>query len=116
MGLQGPLIAQAAESAPVWLNFMPMFAALAVVMLYVMLISRPQRREQENRRQMLRSVKKNDRVLTNSGIYGVVTNVQPDADEVTIRVDETSNTRLRMTLSSIAQIFGDESASDKETK
>jgi hypothetical protein len=35
----------------------------------------------------------------------VVTNVKRDADEVTLKVDEDSNTKLRVTLRSIARII-----------
>jgi len=38
-----------------------------------------------------------------------VTNVNSDADEVTVKVDESTNTKLRMTLSSIARVLGSES-------
>ena len=62
---------------------------------------------------MLAAVKKNDRVITAGGIYGVVTNVHREADEVTIKVDEATNTKLRLTLSSIARVLGDE-PSDRE--
>jgi hypothetical protein len=37
-----------------------------------------------------------------------VTNVHREADEVTIKVDEATNTKLRLTLSSIARVLGDE--------
>jgi preprotein translocase subunit YajC len=67
---------------------------------------------------MLAGLKKNDRVITSSGIYGVVTSVQADADEVTIRVDEASNAKLRLTLSAIARVLGDETGAEakKEAK
>jgi preprotein translocase subunit YajC len=87
--------------------------ALPVVMIffmYVMLIQRPQKREQEQRKVMLSALKKNDHVLLSSGIYGVVTNVREDADEVTVRVDETSNAKLRVTRSAIAKVISDEPA------
>ena len=38
----------------------------------------------------------------------MVTNVHREADEVTIKVDEATNTKLRVTLSSIARVLGDE--------
>ena len=59
---------------------------------------------------MLSALKKNDHVLLTSGIYGVVTNVYEDGDEVTVRVDETSNTKLRVTRSAIAKVISDEPA------
>ena len=61
---------------------------------------------------MLAAVKKNDRVITAGGIYGVVTNVNAEADEVTVKVDETTNTKLRVTLSSVSRVLGDEASSD----
>jgi len=88
-----------------------MLAPLLVMgVLYFMIVHRPQRREQTERMAMLSNLKKNDHVLLSSGIYGVVTNVRPDADEVTVRVDETSNTRLRVTRASVARIIVDDSA------
>ena len=62
---------------------------------------------------MLAQVKKNDRVIAAGGIYGVVTNVRPEADEVTVKVDEATNTKIRMTLSSIISVIRDESSDDK---
>jgi len=94
-----------------------MFTPLVLIFLFsIFLIQRPQRREQAVRDQMLKNLKKNDRVLTNSGIYGVVTNVQADTNEVTVRVDEASNTKIRMTLSAIARVLGDEPSGEKESK
>jgi len=90
------------SSLLVWLPFIVIGA-----MFYFLLI-RPQRREQARREAMLASIKKNDRVVTVGGIYGVVTNVRREADEVTIKVDEGSNTKLRMSLGSIARVLGEE--------
>ena len=40
-------------------------------------------------------------------------NVQPDSDEVTLKIDETNNTKIRVTMGSIARIVGSESSGDK---
>ena len=89
--------------------------AMIGVIFYFLLIA-PQRKERRLREAMLAGVKKNDRVMTTSGIYGVVTNVKSEANEITVKVDEANNTKLRMTLSSIAQILGDESAENSDSK
>lgn len=89
---------------------------VAIGLLFYFLLIRPQKHEQSRRLSMLAAVKKNDRVLTSGGIYGVVTNVHREADEVTVKVDETTNTKLRMTLSSIAQILGDETLENTDSK
>lgn len=85
---------------------------LPIGLLFYWLLIRPQQRDRRQRQAMLGAVKKNDRVITAGGIYGVVTNVHREADEVTIKVDEGSNTKLRMTLGSIARVLADESSRD----
>ena len=85
---------------------------IIIIFLFYFLLMRPQKREQQKRQQMLTSVKKNDRVVTVGGIHGVVTNVRTEADEVTLKVDEATNTKLRMTLSSVARVQGDEASGE----
>ncbi len=89
---------------------------IAICILFYFLLIRPQRREQSRRQTMLEAVKKNDRVLTAGGIYGVVMNVHREADEVTIKVDEATNTKLRLTLSSITRVLGDEPSAENGNK
>ena len=89
---------------------------VAIFVLFYFLLIRPQRREQARRQEMLAGVKKNDRVVTAGGIYGVVTNVHREADEVTLKVDEATNTKLRVTLSSIARVLGDEPSDETANK
>lgn len=79
---------------------------LAIIAMYWLLIARPQRREMTAKAEMLKGLKKNDHVITTAGIYGVVTSVRLEANEVTLRIDDTSNTKLRMTLNSIARVIG----------
>jgi preprotein translocase subunit YajC len=103
--------AEPANQAPGLSAFLP--AVLGAMMLYYFLIIRPDRRKQSAHRSNLEALKKNDRVVTIGGIYGVVMNVQRDADEVTLKIDETNNTKIRVTFGSIARIVGDEPASEK---
>ena len=85
-----------------------MLPLLVIFYLFYLLFLRPQRREQAARQEMLKNMKKNDRVVTVGGIIGVVTNVDRDKNEVTLKVDESTNTKLRLTLGSIARVVGDE--------
>ncbi len=82
---------------------MPAFV-LIFVFFYFMIL-RPQRREQDARKQMIDNLKKNDHVVTVGGIYGVVTNVRRDSDEVTLKVDEGTNAKLRVTIASISRVI-----------
>ncbi len=88
---------------------------IALLAFYFLMI-KPQRREQGRRNALLASLKKNDRVLTAGGVYGVITNVHREANEVTVKVDEATNTKLRMTLSSIVEVLGDEVSEDEKSK
>ena len=67
----------------------------------------------EQRVAMLGAIKKNDRVVTAGGIYGIVASVNREADEVVVKVDETTNTKLRMTLSSVTRVLGDAPSDEK---
>jgi preprotein translocase subunit YajC len=107
------LLAQEPPSAPSPIfMFLPL---VAIGLLFFFMVLRPQRREQADRLATLANLKKNDHVLLNCGIFGVVTNVRPDSEEVTIRVDESSNTKLRITRGSIARVIVDDSSASVET-
>jgi preprotein translocase subunit YajC len=80
--------------------------------LFYLFLIRPQRREQAQRQAMLDAIKKNDHVITAGGIYGVVTNVHREAGEVTIKVDEATNTKLRLALGSVARVLSSESSQE----
>lgn len=84
---------------PIWL---PM--AVIGVMFYLMLV-RPERRKRAELTELLNNLKKNDRVVTIGGIFGTIVNAQQGSEEVTIKVDETSNTKLRVRRSAISQII-----------
>ena len=89
---------------------------LPMGLLFYWLLIRPQGKERAKRQSLLDSLKKNDRVVTIGGIYGVVTNVQRDSDEVTIKVDEATNTKLRVTRGSIARVLADTASNQSTSK
>lgn len=113
------LLAQQAKQAPPSLFSPQMILTLWLPMgvIFWFLMIRPQQKERAKMKQMLAAVKKNDRVVTVGGIYGVVTNVHREADEVTIKVDEATNTKLRVTLGSVARVLvNGQSADESSTK
>jgi preprotein translocase subunit YajC len=87
---------------------------IAIFFLFYLLVLRPERRKQAAHKSLLEAVKKNDRIVTIGGIYGVVTNVQRDADRVTIKIDETTNTKIDVTFSAIAKVIVDEPKTTEE--
>jgi preprotein translocase subunit YajC len=81
---------------------------IPIGVIFYFLLIRPQRKEQARRQEMLGGVKKNDRIATIGGIYGIVTNVQKDTDELTLKVDEANNTKIRISLSAVGRIITDD--------
>ena len=88
---------------------------LIMVLFYFMLI-RPERNKQKAHQALLESLKKNQRVVTVGGIYGVVTGVQRDADEITLKIDEATNTKIRVTVASVARVLDDDGKNSKTEK
>lgn len=98
-------------------GFGPLLPLIVImgVMFYFMIIM-PQKREQNKIRDMLENLKKNDRVVTAGGIWGIVVNVQRDSPYITIKVDESSNTRLRVVRSSISRVITEGDDEDSGSK
>jgi len=86
--------------------------ALVLLAAYVLLF-RPEREKAKRQQELLAGLKKNDRVVTASGIYGTVANVDREGDRVTLKIDDTA--RITVTLSSIARVVGDRGG-DAEAK
>ncbi len=83
-----------------------LFPMVAIAVLWYFLLLRPQKRDKSKRDQLLKELKKNDRVVTIGGIIGTVANLSPDGKEVTVKVDD--NAKLRMLRSSIQTVLKDE--------
>ncbi len=90
-----------------------MLPLLIIFMLFYFIVLRPQKRKEQDLRDMVRNVKENDRVVTIGGIYGVVTNVQREVDRVTVRVDESNGTKLKLNMSAIARVLTGEEEENK---
>lgn len=85
-------------------SYLPFVLVMAVAwfMLY-----KPERERMKKQQELLAGLKKNDRVLTTAGIYGTVANVDRAADRVSLKVDESENVRLTVTLASIQKVLSD---------
>lgn len=95
-----------------FIQMLPLMMIIGVVFYFMIL--RPESRRRADQEQMHKGLKKNDRVITIGGIYGTVVNAQQDQDDVTIKVDESTNTRLRVTRSSIQTVLNKDKESDKK--
>ena len=78
---------------------MIIFYALLMVGMYFLMIA-PQRKKQKQLEQTIASLQSGDEVLTNSGIYGVITNIKED--RFVVRIAE--NTKIEIAKGSISQV------------
>lgn len=107
------LAQQAADAAgqeiSLWQMAMP-FALIAL--LYYTMFVLPQKGRDKRLEELATGLKVNDHVVTTSGIYGVVTNVQRDANRVTLRVDDATGTKIRMRIDAISGVTGEKESAD----
>lgn len=86
--------------------FLP--AMLAVMVLYMLMSAKPQGQTAANKSELLANLKKNDQVVTAGGILGTVVNYRSDAEYVTLRVDDSSGSRMQVLSSSIVRVVSDD--------
>ena len=88
----------AKDAPPPWMQFMP-FIAIGLFFYFILL--RPQQAEQRRKKELLASLKKNDKVVTTSGMIGTIADISSDGTRVTLRVDD--NTRIKFLRSAIQE-------------
>lgn len=82
---------------------MIIYIVVIVAFFYFMLV-RPQKKEQQKMNNMLSSLEIGDSVLTTSGFYGVVIDIDADGDTVIVEFGSNKNCRIPMNKTAIAQI------------
>ncbi len=90
------------QSSPL-VSFLPLI--LIFVIMYLLLFRGP-RKKQQKHKQMVQSLQKNDRVRTIGGIFGTVIDVRDDV--ITLKVDESNNTKIKVTSGAISSVLLDD--------
>ena len=80
---------------PPWL-----LIGLMLVVMYFLLFRGPRKKQQQHK-QMVQSLQKNDRVRTIGGIIGTVVDIRDD--EVTLKIDESNNTKIKIAVTAIGR-------------
>lgn len=75
----------------------PIMLILTVAVFYFLMI-RPQKKKEKERQDMVNSLKKGDRVMTTSGMYGVIDSFK-EGDIVVLKIS--GNTKVEFTKSAI---------------
>ena len=76
------------------------FLGLMFLVMYLLLFRGPRKKQQQHK-QMVQSLEKNDKVRTIGGIIGTVVDIK--GDEVTLKVDESNNTKMKFASSAIGR-------------
>ena len=76
------------------------FLALMFVLMYMILFRGPRKKQQQHK-QMVQSLTKNDKVQTIGGIIGTVVDIRDD--EITLKIDESNNTKIKILRSAIGR-------------
>ncbi len=92
---------QGAPASNPFSSFLPIMLVAVVLMLGFSMFG--QRKEKKKREQMINAVKKHDRVQTVGGVLGSIVEVKPE--QVVLKVDESSNTRITFAKSAIQQVL-----------
>jgi preprotein translocase subunit YajC len=96
----------AAQSQPAWVMFV--MYGLILAMVYFLFL-RPQMQAKKKVEETIKSAKTGDKVVTSSGIHGLITNVK----ESTVIVKVADNVKLEIEKSHIEKITRPESDSEK---
>jgi preprotein translocase subunit YajC len=78
------------------------FIVLLFAVMYFILFRGPKKRQQQQD-QLVKALKKNDRVQTIGGILGTVLEVTDT--EITLKIDESNNTKIRVLPSAINKVI-----------
>ena len=70
-----------------------------IIMYFVMI--RPQKKRQEQQRKLIGSLKTGDRVVTNAGIHGLISNVK----ETTVLVKVADNVKIEIEKSAVSNVL-----------
>ena len=93
-------------------NASPMSGILSLVLpltpaflLFYLLVLRPQQQQERKRRETIGAMKKNDKVLTSSGIFGTVVSIDADSDRVVLRIDDDKGVKIAVLKSTVARVL-----------
>ena len=96
-------LAQAQSAAPAGAGGNPLASFVPIILIFVIMyfvMIRPQMRRQKQQQQLVSALKTGDRVVTASGIHGMISNVKDStvivkvADNVKIEMDKSAVTNV----------------------
>ncbi len=92
------LPAYAAEAAAN--GFAQLVPLILIMVVFWFLLIRPQQKRMKEQRNMIDALKKGDKIITNGGIYGTITDIKDDF----IRVEIADGVRIKMQRDAVAAL------------
>lgn len=86
--------------------FVSLMPILLIFVVFYFLLIRPQAKKQKEHQKLLADLKKGDRVITASGLYGTVHDIQ--GNNVKLKISE--NTNVQMLKSAISGVINESAA------
>ena len=72
---------------------------IAMIAIFYFLLIRPNQKKEKEKKSMISNLQKGEKVLTSSGIYGVIVNIKDDENIVVLKIAE--GTKVEFAKSSI---------------
>jgi len=83
-----------------WGSTQFLFLAVMLVLMYMILFRGPRKKQQQHK-QMVQSLQKNDKIQTIGGIIGTIVDIKDN--EITLKIDESNNTKIKILRSAISR-------------
>jgi preprotein translocase subunit YajC len=80
---------------------------IPIPIIFYFLMIRPQQMQDRKRRELINTLKKNDKVLTAAGMYGTVISVDEKGDRVQLRLDDDGKVKITFTKASIVRVLSE---------
>ncbi|HEY5931973.1 MAG TPA: preprotein translocase subunit YajC [Nitrospira sp.] len=91
-------------------GFVSLIPFLLIFIIFYFLMIRPQQKKQKQLQTLLDALKKGDKVVTTSGIWGTITNMGKET--VTLQIAD--NTKIKMQRDNVARVRGEDEDKEKD--
>lgn len=100
------MVLAAEESGPFGGMMGPLIGVVVMMIVFNIVLGSGRRKDEKRRKEMLNNLKRSDRVLTRGGVLGTVVAVK--GEEITLKVDESTNTKMTFVRGYIDRVLTDD--------
>ncbi|NQS97444.1 MAG: preprotein translocase subunit YajC [candidate division Zixibacteria bacterium] len=83
---------------------------IAIILIFYFLLIRPQAKRQKQHQQMLRQLRKGDKIVTSGGVHGVIVGIKENSNVLTVKIAD--KVRVEVERSSITRVILGDSEDD----